>query len=405
MRRGVRVGAAALLLALALVPSSLEAPGVAAPRATLAHDGAVEIAGRRQFVIGAGWPSTSAVPRALTLGIDILQSNGPGATQLAISEAVGSRGWVVPDYSFKQRRQHYRNAIGYSLPDEPDEKGLLPAAAAPAGGPRLPPTQRAAKTGVLIVQTLTSHFMSTRSKPDGIGSAEYRQYIANADVVLTDVYPFAHGCVDPGITLSTVYDAMVELKRLAPAKAVGEWIETGPIEGHCGQSPVSPPAARAEAWAAVAGGAQALYWFTHTFTKGYWDDFDVSPDMANAIATTNAEIARYGGVVLARRDPTVVSAPEDPVKVGLRTFGGRPYLIAVNLSDAPVALADDAVAADTWQPALPGLTLQPVTEVTTGTVGLATDGRITGTLPAWGLRIYTWVPRVVSGSAGGRSSG
>ena len=405
MRPRLTVGAAALLVALAVVPAALESPAARAPRATLARDGAVQIGGHRQFLIGAGWPTASAVPRALTLGIDILQGNGPGATQLAISQAVGSKGWVVPHYSMKQLRQHYRNAIGYSLPDEPDGNGLLPPAADPEAGPRLPPTQRAAKTGVLIVQTLTSHFMSARAKLDGIGSTQYRQYIANADVVLTDVYPFAHGCVDPGITVSSVYDAMVELKRLAPAKAVGEWIETGPIEGYCGQSPVSPPVARAEAWASVAGGAQALYWFTHTFTKGYWDDFDVSADMANAIATTNAELERYMGIVLGRRDPTVASAPEDPIKVGLRSFRGRPYLIAVNLSGAPVALDQDAVASDTWQPALPGLTAQPVTEVTTGTVRLATDGRIADTLPAWSLRIYTWVPRGVGAAAGGRSAG
>jgi hypothetical protein len=70
-----------------------------------------------------------------------------------------------------------------------------------------------------------------------------------------------------------------------------------------------------------------------------------------------------------------------------------------------VAIDQDAVAADTWQPALPGLTVQPVTEVTTGTVLAASGGRIADTIPAWGLRIYSWVPRVVSGSAGGRSIG
>jgi hypothetical protein len=40
--------------------------------------------------------------------------------------------------------------------------------------------------------------------------------------------------------------------------------------------------ARAEAWAAVAGEAQSLFWFTHTFTKGWWNDFDVSWEMGDA---------------------------------------------------------------------------------------------------------------------------
>jgi hypothetical protein len=386
MRRGVIVAAA--FVALVTAPAAYETPAGTPPRASIAPDGTVRIDGRPRFLIGAGWPTPAVVPRALTLGIDILQGNGPGATQLAISKAVGSKGWIVPHYAFKQLRARYRNAIGYSLPDEPDEKGLLPPVADPDGGPRLPPTERASKTGVLIMQTLTSHFMRSRSKPPGIGEVEYRQYAMNADVVLTDVYPLAHGCVDPGVTLSMVYDAMVELKQLAPSRAVGEWIETGPIEGYCGLDPVDPAVSRAEAWAAVAGGAQALFWFTHTFTRGYWDDFDVSTAMAAAIEQTNGELVRFTSIVLGRRVAGVVSAPTDPIKVGVRLAAGRAFLIAVNLSGADVELAKDAAAQ--WWPALPRLLDQRVVEHTTGRLTDAAAGRFDDTIPAWGLRIYSW---------------
>jgi hypothetical protein len=380
---------AALLLALAGATSTHEAAPQRLPHATTARDGTVLIGGVPQFLIGAGWPTPAAVPRALTLGIGILQGNGPGATQLAISQAVGSKGYVVPDYSLKHLHAHYRNAIGYSLPDEPDGNGLLPATADSDAGERVPFTERARKTGVLIMQTITSHFMSSRPKWDGIGDAEYRAYIANADLVLTAVYPFAHGCADPGLSLSMVYDAMVELKRLAPSRAVGEWIETGPIEGYCGPDPVRPEVAQAEAWAAVAGGAQALFWFTHTFTKGYWDDFDVSPQMAAAMAQTDADLVGYARIILARRSADVVSDPSDPVKVGLRTIRGRLYLIAVNLSDQPVDLAQDA-AAESWWSKLPGLAFQDVHELTTGWTGAAWAGRFADTIPAYGTRIYSW---------------
>jgi hypothetical protein len=388
MRRGVIV-AAAFVASLVAAPAAYETPAGKFPRASIAPDGTVRIGRQPRFLIGAGWPTPAAVPRALTLGIDLLQGNGPGATQLAISKAVGSRGWVVPHYTLKQLHAHYRNAIGYSLPDEPDEKGLLPPVADPDRGPRLPSTQRASKTGVLIMQTLTSHFMSGRSKPAGIGETDYRQYAMNADVVLTDVYPFAHGCVDPGVTLSMVYDAMVELKQLAPSRAVGEWIETGPIEGYCGPDPVDPAVSRAEAWAAVAGGAQALFWFTHTFTKGYWDDFDVSSAMAAAIERTNEELVRFTSIILGRRVPTVVSAPADPIKVGVRIASGRVFLLAVNLSGAEVELARDA-AAEQWWPWLPRLLDQRVVEHTTGLLTNAAGGRFDDTIPPWGLRIYSW---------------
>jgi hypothetical protein len=394
MRRGVTVLAVALA-ALAGATSSYAAQPAA--RATTARDGTVLIGGVPQFLIGVGWPTPAAAQRALTLGVEIMQGNGPGATQRAISQAVGSRGWIVPQYAPKQLHAHYRNAIGYSLPDEPDGNGLLPPTADPAAGNRVPVTERAQETGVLIMQTLTSHFMSSMPKWDGIGDAEYRAYIANADVVLTAVYPFAHGCVDPSISLSKVYDAMVELKRLAPSKAVGEWIETGPIEGYCGPDPVSPTVAHAEAWAAVAGGAQSLFWFTHTFTKGWWDDFDVSHDMSDTIAATNAELQRNSKIVLGRRATDVVSTPDDPIKVGLRTVGGRYYLIAVNLSGNVVDLGQDA-AAGAWWANVPGLMYQGVDELLTGWSGAASAGRFEDTIPAFGVRIYTWLPqKVISG--------
>ena len=385
------MGRAVVVLALALV-FALPAAASHHPitRATTARDGTVLIGGKAQLLIGAGWPTPAVIPRALTLGIDFLQENGPGATQLAISKAVGTKGWILPEYTVRHLQAHYRNAIGYALPDEPDGNGLLPATADPDRGTRLPFTLRAGRTGVLIVQTITSHFMKARPKFDGIGDAEYLGYIRNADVVLTAVYPYAHGCADSGLSLSMVYDSMVELKALAPGKAVGEWIETGPIEGYCGLDPVTPEEARAEAWAAVAGGAQALFWFTHTFTKGYWDDFDVSASMGTAMASTNAELAKYSKIVLGRRDARVVSAPDDPVKAGVRTIGGRVYLIAVNLSGATGDLA-----ASSWWSTLPGLTSQGVDELTTGWSGQASGGRFADSIPPFGLRIYSWVPQQV----------
>jgi len=383
MGRGVVVVALALLFAL-----PADASHHPVTRATTARDGTVLIGGKAQFLVGAGWPTPASIPRALTLGIDFLQENGPGATQLSISRAVGTNGWILPEYTVRHVQAHYRNTIGYSLPDEPDGNGLLPATADPARGTRLPNTLRAAKTGKLIVQTITSHFMKERPKFDGIGDAEYLGYIRNADVVLTDIYPFAHGCVEAGISLSMVYDAMVELKALAPARAVGEWIETGPIEGYCGSSPVTPAEARAEAWASVAGGAQAVFWFTHSFSKGYWDEFDVSAEMGEAIAATNAELAKYSKIVLGHREARVISDPADPVKVGLRATGGIDYLVAVNLSGAPADLA-----ASSWWGSLPGLSSQGVDELTTGWSGQAAGGRFPDTIPPFAVRIYNWVPQ------------
>src|SRR3954451_1201953 len=119
MVKGVVVVALALVFALPAAGSTHPIP-----RATTARDGTVLIRGKPQFLIGAGWPTPAVIPRALTLGIDFLQENGPGATQLAISRAVGAKGWILPEYTVRHLQAHYRNAIGYALPDEPDGNGL-----------------------------------------------------------------------------------------------------------------------------------------------------------------------------------------------------------------------------------------------------------------------------------------
>ena len=299
-----RSAKATLVVAAFLVLSGIASAARPHIRATTAQDGTVRIGGVPTFPIGVGWPTPAIIPRALTLGIGILQGNGPGATQLAISQAVGTKGWIVPQYAPKQLHMHYRNAIGYTLPDEPDGNGLLPATAGTDAGPRVPYTERAAEDGRADPPDadLPLHERAAEVRRDrrrgvpGLHGERRRR-------------PHRHLPVrarlrraDPGLSLSMVYDAMVELKRLEPGKAAGEWIETGPIEGYCGLDPVTPEAARAEAWAAVAGGAQALFWFTHTFTKGYWDDFDVSPEMGASDGVDRTRSSRFSQIVLRHRN-------------------------------------------------------------------------------------------------------
>jgi hypothetical protein len=87
MRPGVTALSAALVVALVVATSSHEAQPV--PRAT-ATDGTVRIGGVPQFLIG------------------------------------------------KHLHSRYPNAIGYSLPDEPDGNGVLPPTADPDSGERVP---------------------------------------------------------------------------------------------------------------------------------------------------------------------------------------------------------------------------------------------------------------------------
>lgn len=364
--------------------------GVGTDPVVTAERGAITINGQPTFLIGAGWLSAENVPEALGLGIKVFQSNNPYSSQESIAAVVGDQGFVVPDYSPENLAAGFSNTLGYSLPDEADGHNILPPSIDQDPKKRyLPRTKRVAETGKLIFQTITAHYLTGQAKFDGIDMQTYQAYAANADVLLTDVYPKAHSCEVPGLNvLSTVYDAMVQFKQLAGEKPVGEWIETGPITGVCGIDPVSPVTARAEAWAAVAGGATSIFWFTHTWAEGSWSQFDVTEEMAASIKNTNEEFEKYSKILLAPQTAGVISTPNDPIKVGVRTFNGRPYLIAVNLSDTEVSLASDYYAR--WQTRLPGISGQTISEITSGRAVQAKNSKFDDTFQPLDVHIYSW---------------
>jgi hypothetical protein len=381
------VGAAGV----AAVAASGKVEPIGAPqhRVTISNSGAV-VDGRPTLLLGVGWISPESVPRALGLKMNTFISRRPGRSEVELSSFVGRRGFVVPDFTARWLTAVRRlpNRIGYLFEDEPDGRDVVPA--------ELPATRGAAQTGSPIFLTLTPKFLNGLPKPPGISAADYAAYVARADVILTDPYPLAHGCADASVaSLSIVYDSVVGLAELVHGsrKAVGEWIETGPIEGYCGPAPVAPPVARAEAWAAVAGGAKAILWFTHSWTRGYEDEFDVSADMGNAIRTTNEELSRFAPILLSPRAREIGSSADDPVKVGLYRFGGRAFLVAVNLSEKTVTLSLDA-AASQWMSRLPGLQGQPLSELLSGRVLTAAgNGSFDDTIEPFAPRVYAWTPR------------
>jgi hypothetical protein len=373
----------ALALALAGIGGTPAVGTRIGPRVAVTPAGAVAVDGRPTFLIGAGWLSPESVPRALALGVNTFVSRRPGRREIELVRAVGHRGFVVPDFAATGPHDslpQFFDAIGWALEDEPDGNAVPPA--------DLPDPGAVAQLGKAIFLTLSPAFL----RP-GVPAGSYAPYLARADVVLTDPYPLAHGCADPAVaSLRADYDAALALGALAAGrpKAIGEWIETGPIEGYCGPSPVAPEQASAEAWAAVAGGAKVIAWFTHSWRSGVEDELDLTPAMAAAIAATDAELQRFAPVLLSARRAGIDSQPDDPIKVGLFVRGGRVYLLAVNVSAAAVSLADDQAAAD-WRARLPGLAGQSVAELTTGASAGATEAGLDDTLPPFGHRLYTWV--------------
>lgn len=212
---------------------------------------------------------------------------------------------------------------GWYLPDEPDALGLTASELPPAAAP-----------GKLRFVNFSQHFYSGQAviRP-GYDKSEYTRLAAAADVVGFDLYPIVKFC--GRVPLLDVYRAQRELATVyAPGKPTFQWIETGSMTGECPTITITPAMANAEAWLAVAGGADGIGWFTSGWTPDGWNRWDVSPAMLAELAATDAQLTALAPVLLAPVG-TVATPAGSTVAASSRTVGGTVYVIAVNASAAP----------------------------------------------------------------------
>jgi hypothetical protein len=84
---------------------------------------------------------------------------------------------------------------------------------------------------------------------------------------------------------------------MAGGRPTFQWIETGSLEGVCGQ-PVTPATVRAEAWLAIAGGARGLGYFTYGWPEGRAQSFAVAPEIADELVRTSGRIQQLAPMLL-----------------------------------------------------------------------------------------------------------
>jgi len=213
---------------------------------------------------------------------------------------------------------------GWYLPDEPDA-----TLAGAAGLPQLPP---AAQTGRLRVVNLSQHFFSGQAPiRAGYDRGEYAHLASFGDLVGFDLYPIVKFC--GRVPLLDVYRAQRELRlQYAAGKPTFQWIETGAMTGECASVTVTPAIARAEAWLAVAGGANGIGWFTSGWSSTGWDRWAVTDAMQQQIAATDAQLHALAPV-LTTPPGDVVLPWNGSVAASTRTYGGQLWVIAVNGSE------------------------------------------------------------------------
>jgi hypothetical protein len=246
----------------------------------------------------------------------------------ALATAIGSRAYLVLDMAQRDNAAvaQLPGVIGWHQPDEPDANEIAAdSLAAPA--PR---------AGRLTFLTLTSHFAHEQRWLTTQHPAKWWQaYVAHTDVVGFDLYPLAHLCEHAAVTLASVYREQRDLVALAAGRPTFQWIEASAIDGRCGPAPVSGAALRAEVFLALAGGANGIGYFTHSWAGGPWVRFAVTPEAQAAMRSTDADLQALAPVLLGRQAPALVRS-ESPVLVGTRRAGRHLLVIAVNPTNATV---------------------------------------------------------------------
>ncbi len=342
------------------------------------RDGAIAIGDKPFFPVMVWRQCPQEVEENLAIGVNTFVGNGNSCSQSQLQETVAKRAHLMPEYPNAGGRA---NVIGYHLLDEPDGSKTLPEL--------LPTTPRVAETGQLVLQTLSMHFARELPKfyvpessigPKEIDEEDYKKYISNSDFVGTDIYPLSHSCHVNGVSFTSVYDYQRQLNKLAAGKPTFQWIEVNSIEGLCGEDPVAPDQTNAEVWMSIAGGANGVGYFTHSWKNGQYSRFDITEQMMARLTKTNAQIQKFKPLLTA---PQVgyASAEKEKVKIGARQYESQLYIIAVNSS------AEDAL----WNKKNKNFQGMSLGQLGTKRVITAHQGRFRDAFKPYQVKIYKMI--------------
>ena len=291
-------------------PYLLTTPPLTGHAGASTQGGAFRINGQAYFPTIVWNACPDALPRLMSLGIDLFMANacGDATDQVPV---LGGRGFALSN----ARDAPEAGAVGTYLPDEWDT--FLPGNLTVDAARKLVPPNGAPGPRFL---TLTNHFYS-HADPLPQGRDMYPALIDVADVVGFDLYPLQNWC--RWESFGDVFESQRELVTLARGKPTFQWIEARHMDCHDPKLDPSADTVRAETWLAIAGGAHAIGYFPN--------NWDTSVD--GEIARTKREIQ---SLVPALLEPALAAAASNPqIKVSVRIHNGALYVIAVNASRSP----------------------------------------------------------------------
>jgi hypothetical protein len=264
--------------------------------------------------------------------------------------------------------------FGWHFGDEPDGNGVRPAQV--AGEYR---HNHAADPRHVNFLTLTSGFYSQKDPPDWMHGdrSYYRSYARSTDAAGFDIYPVTGWCRPEW--LPQVGGAQRELRGYAGGKATYQWIEAISTSSRfCHGRGVNALEVRAEVWLAIANGATAIGYFTHSWIPSY-SQFRVSAAVQRQMRATNRQITALAPALLASSTGRTCPAA---LACKATAYHGARYLLAVNPTRGPVR-ARLGLSGASGSVRVYGSTRRLA----------VSGGGFSDTLPALGARIYVAPPR------------
>jgi|GEM_PF-6036679 len=296
--------------------------------------------------------SASRLEYQRSLGINTFVGNGGGessAEYLAECEAQGV--WCVMDPADLSVASHPA-LFGWIFGDEPDLDGN---AVEPAAILAQYEAIRAVDPAHPTLLTLTSGFYREMDPPDWMEGdrSRYHAYAAATDAVGFDLYP-VYGWCRPD-WLYRVGAAQEELvTSYAPDRATYQWIECArtssrwcDLDEREPDDGPTPAEVRNQVWQAIAHGAKAIGYFTHSWECDAYTQFCLSAAQEAELTRTNAQLTALTVPILSAPyagEVTVTPHPEARVDWLARQVGDEVTLIVVNVATSEVQVRVDLPA-------------------------------------------------------------
>lgn len=300
------------------------------------------------FPIAVWLQSPSNARRYLQAGINLYIGlwQGPTEEQLA---ALAEAGMPVICDQNEVGLRHRDNPIivGWMHGDEPDNAQPLPGNQ--GWGPPIPPERiiedygriRAADPTRPVLLNLGQGVAWDGWYGRGVRTnhpEDYPEYVKGGDIVSFDIYPVVHDHPDIAGNLWYVPYGVDRLRGWAgPERVVWNCIECARIS-NVNVKP-TPAQVRAEVWMSLIHGSQGIIYFVHQFEPTFceWALLE-DPELLEAVTALNAEIRKLAPVLNSPTVPDgascVSDAPDVPVDIMTKRYGGATYVFAVAMRDA-----------------------------------------------------------------------